>query len=131
MKRCDVCREERPSDEFHKDRTRKDGLSRKCKPCASEYKKWNQLERQYALSREDFYKLKEEQGSRCAICLQTLGEYTAVVDHSHETGVIRGLLCHACNTGIGFLGDGRDTEIFNRASRYLKNTSHERTDTEG
>jgi recombination endonuclease VII len=41
----------------------------------------------------------------------------AVVDHIHGTSLVRGYLCHGCNTGLGKLGD--DMEGLQRAMRYL------------
>lgn len=38
---------------------------------------------------------------RCSRC----GELKPIADHDHDTGVIRGLLCHNCNRALGFLGD--------------------------
>lgn len=56
---------------------------------------------------------------RCAICFEAprLGERLAV-DHCHETGVVRGLLCRRCNTGIGLLRD--DPMVLNAAVAYLE-----------
>jgi hypothetical protein len=46
------------------------------------------------------------------------GRGTFHVDHCHETGKIRGLLCHSCNTGIGKLGD--NLEGLQKAVSYLE-----------
>ncbi len=46
-----------------------------------------------------------EQDGKCAICGKT---EKLVVDHDHETGKIRGMLCNKCNTAIGLLGDSLD-----------------------
>lgn len=40
------------------------------------------------------------------------------VDHDHETGKVRGVLCHSCNAGIGLLGDS--VPILREAIRYLE-----------
>jgi hypothetical protein len=42
-----------------------------------------------------------------------------VVDHDHETGEVRGLLCNRCNTGLGFFADNRG--YMRRALTYLEN----------
>jgi hypothetical protein len=39
------------------------------------------------------------------------------VDHCHETGTVRGLLCHGCNAAIGLLGESIDR--INAAAMYL------------
>lgn len=51
------------------------------------------------------------QGGRCAICgTNNPGSKAGWhLDHDHETGAPRGVLCHKCNTGIGMLGDSVDT----------------------
>lgn len=61
------------------------------------------------------------QNGGCAICSTTTPDGNARrfhVDHDHETGKIRGLLCHSCNTGIGKLRD--DPDLLLSAVAYLR-----------
>ena len=62
------------------------------------------LQSQYRLSLEQYDALLTTQGGVCAICLQppprTQKTSVLEVDHNHETGEIRGLLCHVCNQGM-------------------------------
>lgn len=59
-----------------------------------------------------------EQGGICAICLRTCRTYpNLTVDHDHETGEVRGLLCRGCNVLLGHLQD--DTGSLKRAISYL------------
>ena len=67
----------------------------------------------------------EEQDGLCAICHRPErkikkdgGLYNLSVDHDHETGEIRQLLCHACNFAIGQLDE--DIVILKSAINYLK-----------
>jgi hypothetical protein len=61
--------------------------------------------RRYRLTAADYDKLLSEQGGRCAICGALPAGKRLAVDHDHNTGQVRGLLCSRCNFGIGFLGD--------------------------
>ncbi len=71
----------------------------------------------YGITEERYDELYAQQEGRCAIC----GVGGALsVDHNHETGVVRGLLCHACNTGLGGLKDS--PELLLRAVEYLHDT---------
>lgn len=83
------------------------------------------LARQYGITQADFDKLLVKQNGRCAIC-QTdnpgkHGRKTDTecwhVDHDHQTGRVRGLLCFACNVGIGHLKD--DPVLVKAALQYL------------
>lgn len=81
------------------------------------------LKRNYKLTLEEWKELKEKQNSLCAICLQVgfkidpASKNLLVVDHYHETGRVRGLLCHNCNRALGLLAD--DTDRLKRAIAYL------------
>lgn len=69
----------------------------------------------YKLTVADYERMLTEQAARCAICQ---GEFPKLlVDHDHETGAVRGLLCAACNAGIGCLRD--DIARLERAIAYL------------
>lgn len=62
----------------------------------------------YGLDPATFQTLLNEQDNSCAIChrpFSAKGVSTPRVDHCHNTGDIRGLLCHTCNAGLGQLGD--------------------------
>jgi hypothetical protein len=76
------------------------------------------LKRRYGITIAEYDRMFAEQGGVCAICGQRRPEErTLHVDHDHETGVIRGLLCFRCNNA---LGDFREEyELFQRAADYL------------
>jgi hypothetical protein len=66
------------------------------------------------------------QGGRCAICRTTqFGKKGPAIDHDHDSGKVRGLLCSACNLALGQFGDS--VFVLNAALNYL--ISH--TDFEG
>jgi len=79
-----------------------------------------QLER-YGLTPEDYDRLLRDQNGVCVICGRPPQRKRLHVDHDHETGVVRGLLCYRCNTGIGLFGDSVDRLL--GAAHYLQQHS--------
>jgi hypothetical protein len=81
-------------------------------------------QRKFGITPERYSELLKSQNGTCAICKQPetatrMGKVKALaVDHSHQSGAIRGLLCADCNTGIGKLKENID--IFLSAIQYLK-----------
>lgn len=71
--------------------------------------------RQYGLTEESFEAMKEAQGHGCAICGR--GD-DLVVDHNHDTGQVRALLCRGHNAALGQFGD--DPQLLRSAARYLE-----------
>jgi hypothetical protein len=61
----------------------------------------------YGMTPADYTAVLAAQGGRCACCGSRApgGHGRFHVDHDHQTGVVRGLLCSKCNLGIGSLGD--------------------------
>jgi hypothetical protein len=99
-----------------------------CKLCAikahSELSKkhrhrWN-LKYNYGVTLAEYEAMFEAQGGRCAICrgLPPENRKTRLaVDHCHDTKKIRGLLCDACNRGIGYFKDS--PELLRTAIAYV------------
>jgi len=65
-----------------------------------------------------YAKLEKAQDGVCAICGGPPKRGKLCIDHCHETGTIRGLLCHQCNRSIGGLGDQLSWIL--RAAIYLE-----------
>jgi hypothetical protein len=133
MKICSNCKEVKHLDSFYKDRTTKDGLSYCCKVCRKEreqlYRQSNKYkkklrkrkwaEQNINITYEQYEEMLDEQNGSCAICGKKENQFNKgmCVDHCHETGQIRGLLCTECNLGIGYLKD--DKELLMKAVDYL------------
>lgn len=61
-------------------------------------------------------KLEAKFGSGCSICHTRKG--TLCVDHIHGTRLVRGLLCHSCNKGLGRFRD--DPGLLEKAANYIE-----------
>lgn len=85
-----------------------------------EYQRDYRLLRKFGINTEEYNKIFQEQGGCCDICKRHQSEFDIAlcVDHNHETGKIRGLLCTNCNAGIGMLKD--NSSVINSAINYLK-----------
>lgn len=79
------------------------------------------LNREYKLEYSEYLKMLKDQEGLCLICGKS---EKLVVDHNHNTGKVRGLLCFNCNVGIGFLKE--DISNFIKAIEYIK-TKNEST----
>ena len=86
-------------------------------------RKW-QLRYKYGLSMEQYEQLLNSQRNVCAICGQSeTRTFRGIVsplsvDHDHDTGKVRGLLCYGCNAGIGRLKDS--PSFLTKAAHYLR-----------
>lgn len=101
-----------------------------CKECLQEYAKEHQtrlhLKKRFNLTQSEYDLILENQNGVCAICKeeekvidgQSKKLKPLSVDHCHNTGKIRGLLCTACNTGIGLLK--HEPYILKAAAEYCK-----------
>ena len=129
-KPCIDCGETKPLDKFYNQASTKDGKSPYCKACHNARNKaWQKanpekmsgfsrrslLKRKYGITVEQYDEMYERQGGCCAICGTAEGTH---VDHDHETGEVRALLCHSCNVGIGHFRD--NPELLQAAIEYLE-----------
>ena len=81
--------------------------------------------RKYRLTAEQYRALVKNAAGRCAICDFAFGD-DFHVDHCHETGAVRGLLCNRCNYGLGWLDDSPPRVL--AAYMYLKANGKSDTD---
>jgi ribosomal protein L34E len=79
----------------------------------------NHLKSRYGISVEQYNKMLESQDNKCAICGDECPTGRSLaVDHDHDTGRVRGLLCSRCNIGIGQL---KNIANLAKAIEYLDN----------
>ena len=113
---CVRCRATKPVAMFGRHKRKPFGLNDLCKSCRSV----DDARQRYGLTSDNYAKLLEHQNGLCAICglpESNKGRRLAI-DHDHSTGVIRGLLCGACNKMIGLAYENPET--LEAASDYIK-----------
>jgi hypothetical protein len=130
---CTRCGDVKPLDEFHNKKrpNGQPGKCSRCRTCESEVKKLRynpskqrnkMLVSKFGITSEQYEELFVEQTGACAICGTTEFKYSRGrkphIDHCHETGKVRGLLCGHCNIGIGQFFD--NVSLLEKAIIYLK-----------
>lgn len=109
---------------MHRQESKNDAVKRMRIRSPERFKSYT-LTRDYGINLDDYKRLLEAQNNLCAICGcpsgsekgNNNGSKVLSVDHNHDTGKIRGLLCSACNKGIGSLMD--DAKLLRKAADYL------------
>lgn len=77
------------------------------------------LKSMYGITPEEYDAILESQGGGCAICevKASVSGRALHVDHDHESGKVRGILCTHCNPGIGYFKD--NLQLLEKAMIYL------------
>lgn len=86
----------------------------------AKYRRLNRLSKMkhiYRWTEAEYEALYEKQRGLCAICREPEGTRAFHIDHDHDTGVVRGLLCFQCNIMLGGAKD--DTKLLRAAIAYL------------
>lgn len=74
---------------------------------------------QYGITISEFNLLLEVQANKCATCLREGADKNPLcIDHDHESGKVRGLLCRNCNLALGLLRD--DQIAISNLLEYIK-----------
>ncbi len=156
-KKCSSCHHIKPATSFRKCARNKDGRRTQCKDCQKlredEYREANrellrqksrrywtrrdtvslrqsQLRFHYRMEPVEYERLHTLQNGLCAICgkPQTANKKFLSVDHDHQTGRVRGLLCFNCNLALGHFQD--DLTRLEKAAAYLRRCAEENPNVE-
>lgn len=90
-------------------------------PIVEAVKRDRRIEKKYRVSPADLEAMLNKQDDACAICTTPFGDLPVDrynVDHDHNTGQVRGLLCQRCNQALGMMED--DPVKLDRAAQYLR-----------
>ena len=143
MKACSHCKQELPLDQFYDQKGKANGKTSWCKKCMGnrvaekrkdpvqkalwkEYGRRSTLKKRYGITADEYDAMAASQGGVCAICsTNTSGGRgpgsRLAVDHHHDTGKVRALLCSMCNQGIGMFKE--NVEVMQKAIDYLNSHS--------
>lgn len=110
---CSKCGESTVGNSYNSNRTR-------CKRCRNDAQKDSLYFRKYGVTPEMYQEMLDLQGGGCAICRKepTPPRRRLCIDHDHQTGKVRGLICNDCNRGLGLLGD--NLKELMKTVRYLE-----------
>jgi hypothetical protein len=121
---CSACRKDLPLSAFGKNRSFKDGLANQCHECLKESRrKWREahpelhqarhVKNRYGIALQEYEAMAAAADGKCPVCGEPPPPFNGFdLDHDHETGQVRGLLCRPCNLA---LGGARDNPAILRA----------------
>ena len=124
MKPCKICGISQELENFEPARRYADGRDTRCRSCRKEEHKARKIRRETALKDGSLH-----EGVTCPICKTTTvmsqkisPTRQAIVDHDHNTGETRGVICSLCNSGLGKLGDTLEniTNAYNYMLKHYK-----------
>ena len=123
--RCKKCKRENNRNWYEANPERKKEYNRNWYEANPERQRKNvrrwKLQAKYGLTEEQYHQMLIDQAGLCGSCDRQMDKtYEPHIDHDHKTGMVRELLCHRCNMGLGFLED----ELFMKSGPvYLKRWS--------
>ena len=120
-KHCPGCRQVKPLEDFHRAARQSGGRASYCKPCKRARDDERRLQREYGVTSQQLAVLVAKQGGKCALCRERLARH---VDHDHLSGVVRGVFCFRCNSGLGQFADRID--LLGMAIHYLRGSTYQR-----
>ncbi len=145
MKHCTTCGQDKEVSCFNNNKTKPDGKQTRCRDCdkangrgrkykesAKQYQEKNKealqqrsrefhYKAKYGLTLTELDEMREQQGFSCFICgvhEDHTQREVLCVDHDHDTGQVRKLLCATCNQGLGLFKDS--SSLLFKAAQYLE-----------
>lgn len=132
--KCSACFLYLPLLDFHKNGKQGMGYRNRCIDCRKKdefvYRQTHKVQIALAMRKvklrwkfgitiQEYENMFREQLGCCLICRRNQAEFKVKlgIDHDHNTGKVRGLLCHDCNTGLGKFRDS--PELLYRAAQYI------------
>ncbi|MDN0196048.1 endonuclease VII domain-containing protein [Streptomyces sp. S.PNR 29] len=112
---AEYCRQRQEAKGRERNKSSSDGWASCCRACRAERNRISCFKRRYGLTPVESDALVAEQQGVCCICPAAPAEH---VDHRHNTGRVRGVLCFSCNAALGQFKDRPDA--IRRAAAYVE-----------
>lgn len=124
LKRCYLCKTEKQPGDFYRGQNR-------CIPCSKklakkyyhqnkEQHRFVKIRSKYGINKNEWEELLTDSVEVCHACGEKATDRCLHIDHCHETGKVRGLLCHGCNIALGGVKD--DPTKLEALVNYLSNS---------
>ncbi|MDA5282343.1 endonuclease VII domain-containing protein [Streptomyces sp. Isolate_45] len=114
-KHCPQCKEIKPHSEWESNKSSSDGWASYCRLCRAQRNRASYFKRKYGITEAEREEMIAAQGGLCLLCREGPAEH---VDHDHQTGKVRGVLCFSCNAALGQFKDRPD--VIRRAAAYVE-----------
>jgi hypothetical protein len=98
--KCNLCNKWLPVDCYYADKHRSSGYQSRCKQCQMNVNSKKTRFAKYGITEEEYNRKLEEQDGLCFACQKNNAN---CIDHCHDTGQIRYILCNGCNTALGYM----------------------------
>ena len=112
---CPSCEQPVAHEDYTRSSLTASGFGGRCKSCHNAAGSEYYFHRKYKLTKKQVRALRAAQSDRCAICGEPAPEH---LDHDHDTGRIREILCQRCNQGLGLFRD--DPALLHTAAFYVE-----------
>lgn len=146
--RCSVCKQQKPREQFFKNKSKSQGITAACKPCHQDIRRrlikegkmvdkkpvdyYERVQRgwhyknKYGASKEQYEQIVISQDFRCKICNKHQSELNGRLhlDHDHNTSKVRGALCVSCNMHLGMLDRIKNKPEWSKSAlKYLEEST--------
>ena len=112
---CPSCEQPVAHDDYVRNARTASGFGSRCRACDRAVNSAYYFYRRYKLTKKQVAEIRAAQDDRCAICGDPEPQH---LDHDHDSGAIRQLLCQRCNHGLGLLRD--DPAVLRAAADYVE-----------
>lgn len=111
---CSKCKQNLPVTAYCKNKSQKTGYNYACKQCMRPYTRKHNLPKKYGITEEQYVSKFQAQAGKCACCKVDISNSDAShtsrphLDHNHQTGQVRDILCGRCNLAAGNVLDSSE-----------------------